>query len=38
MGEGRHYFSSTLKEHNLAVDKFQKGIKGIKLPAAGQPE
>ena len=38
MGKGRHYFSSTLKEHNLAVDKFQKGIKGIKLPAAGQPE
>ena len=35
MGEGRHYFSSTLKQHNLAVDKFQKKKKGIKLPASG---
>jgi UPF0755 protein len=34
MGEGRHYFSSTLKQHNLAVDKFQKKKKGIKLPAS----
>lgn len=32
MGEGRHYFSATLKQHNLAVDKFQKKKKGIKLP------
>ena len=36
MGEGRHYFSSTLKQHNLAVDKFQKKKKGIKLPASGK--
>ena len=34
MGEGRHYFSSTLKQHNLAVDKFQRKKKGIKLPAS----
>jgi len=25
MGNGRHYFSKTLKEHNRAVDKFQRG-------------
>lgn len=24
MGDGRHYFSTTLEEHNLAVDKYQK--------------
>lgn len=36
MGEGRHYFSSTLKQHNLAVDKFQKKKKGITLPPSGQ--
>lgn len=36
MGEGKHYFSSTLKQHNLAVDKFQKKKKGIKLPPSGQ--
>ncbi|MEN8205074.1 MAG: endolytic transglycosylase MltG [Pseudomonadota bacterium] len=36
MGEGRHYFSSTLKQHNLAVDKFQKNKKGITLPPSGQ--
>ena len=36
MGEGRHYFSSTLKQHNLAVDKFQKKKKGITLPPQGQ--
>jgi len=36
MGEGRHYFSKTLKQHNLAVDKFQKKKKGIKLPPSGQ--
>jgi len=24
MGDGRHYFSATLEEHNLAVDKYQK--------------
>jgi UPF0755 protein len=38
MGEGRHYFSDTLKQHNLAVDKFQKKKKGIKLPPSGQSE
>ena len=31
MGGGRHYFSSTLKEHNRAVDKFQRGKRHIKL-------
>ena len=36
MGEGRHYFSKTLKQHNLAVDKFQKKKTGIKLPPSGQ--
>jgi UPF0755 protein len=36
MGEGKHYFSNTLKQHNLAVDKFQKKKKGIKLPPSGQ--
>jgi UPF0755 protein len=36
MGEGRHYFSATLVQHNLAVDKFQKKKKGIKLPPSGQ--
>ena len=38
MGEGKHYFSSTLKQHNLAVDKFQKKKKGIKLPPSGHAE
>ena len=38
MGEGKHYFSNTLKQHNLAVDKFQKNKKGIKLPPSGQSE
>jgi len=36
MGEGKHYFSTTLKQHNLAVDKFQKKKKGIKLPPSGK--
>jgi UPF0755 protein len=36
MGEGKHYFSNTLKQHNLAVDKFQKKKKGIKLPPSGK--
>jgi UPF0755 protein len=36
MGEGRHYFSATLEQHNLAVDKFQKKKKGITLPPQGQ--
>ena len=34
-GGGSHYFSSTLAEHNLAVDKFQRGKKGIALPGEG---
>jgi UPF0755 protein len=38
MGEGRHYFSNTLEQHNLAVDKFQRNKKGIKLPPSGQAE
>jgi UPF0755 protein len=36
MGEGRHYFSATLEQHNLAVDKFQKKKQGITLPPSGQ--
>jgi UPF0755 protein len=32
-GGGQHYFSATLAEHNLAVDKFQRGRKNIVLPA-----
>ena len=35
-GGGKHYFSNTLEQHNLAVDKFQKNIKGITLPPSGQ--
>ncbi len=35
-GGGKHYFSSTLEQHNLAVDKFQKKKKGITLPPSGQ--
>lgn len=31
-GGGSHYFSSTLAEHNLAVDKFQRGKQGVALP------
>jgi len=31
-GGGRHYFSATLEEHNLAVDKFQRGKHNITLP------
>lgn len=31
-GGGHHYFSSTLEQHNLAVDKFQRGKNGITLP------
>ena len=35
-GGGKHYFSNTLEQHNLAVDKFQKKKKGITLPPSGQ--
>ncbi|MEZ5540738.1 MAG: endolytic transglycosylase MltG [Pseudomonadota bacterium] len=31
-GGGSHYFSSTLDEHNRAVDKYQRGKSGIDLP------
>ena len=31
-GGGRHYFSNTLQEHELAVDKYQRGKRGIVLP------
>ena len=31
-GGGRHYFSSTLEEHERAVDKYQRGKHGIRLP------
>jgi len=32
-GDGSHYFSGALKEHNLAVDKYQRKKAGIRLPA-----
>jgi len=35
-GDGSHYFSATLKEHELAVDKFQRGKRGIVLPQEKQ--
>lgn len=35
-GDGSHYFSATLKEHELAVDKFQRGKKGVRLPGEGK--
>jgi len=35
-GDGSHYFSGTLEEHNLAVDKYQRKKPGIKLPAGEQ--
>jgi len=34
-GDGSHYFSATLEEHNLAVDKYQRKKAGIKLPGEG---
>ncbi len=35
-GDGSHYFSGTLEEHNLAVDKYQRKKAGIRLPAGEQ--
>jgi len=35
-GNGSHYFSSTLQQHNRAVEKFQKGKTSIKLPEQDQ--
>jgi len=35
-GDGSHYFSDTLEEHNLAVDKYQRKKAGIRLPAEEQ--
>lgn len=32
-GDGSHYFSATLEEHNLAVNKYQRRQTGIRLPA-----
>jgi len=37
-GGGSHHFSSTLAEHNLAVDKFQRGKQGIILPGEGSSQ
>jgi len=31
-GDGSHYFSATLEEHNLAVDKYQRKKPGVRLP------
>jgi UPF0755 protein len=31
-GDGSHYFSATLEEHNQAVDKYQRKKTGIILP------
>jgi UPF0755 protein len=35
-GDGSHYFSPTLKEHERAVDKFQRGKRDITLPQEKQ--
>jgi UPF0755 protein len=35
-GDGSHYFSATVEEHNLAVDKYQRKKPGISLPAEEQ--
>ncbi|MGB5261453.1 MAG: endolytic transglycosylase MltG [Gammaproteobacteria bacterium] len=35
-GDGSHYFSATLKEHERAVDKFQRGKRDITLPQEQQ--
>jgi len=37
-GDGSHYFSATLKEHNLAVDKYQKKKTGIRLPTGDRSQ
>jgi cell division protein YceG involved in septum cleavage len=35
--DGTHEFSETLRDHERAVDRFQRFRRSMRLPAAGQP-